>query len=371
MKKVSLLQVQAGWWWMVLVLLSLPCAAQDTLGSAQPAATVGATTTPTTPPPLQFSLFVPSDAPLWDAGIMLHAGDSVEISAAQGTCAPSGIGGHEELLQSLPVPDARFGALIGRLGHDEPFLIGEHFLTKMQGPAALFLGSNTDGEPACAGEYQVQVSVRPEQTKTALNDDHELLASHLDRLPRRVSDASGRPGDMLNFAFIGPNSAIRAALTAAHWSVADNKKLPAAVHAVLATWAREDYVQMPMSKLYCFGRAQDFGYELAKPLKVAATRHHFRLWLVPWQIDGKDVWIGAATHDIGFTKDHRNGHLTHKIDPKVDDEREFILQSLGDEDSPFYFTPQDPVREAHNATGDRFYSDGRVLVMVLKQAPTH
>jgi hypothetical protein len=273
------------------------------------------------------------------------------------------------LLQNLPVPGAHFGALIGRLGHDDQFLIGEHFLSKIQGPAALFLGANTDGEAACAGEYQVQVSISPELAKTAMDNEHGVFASHLDRLPRRVSDASGRPGDMLNFVLIGPYSAIRAALTAAHWSVADDKKFPAAVHAVLATWAREDYIQMPMSKLYCFGRVQDFGYERAKPLKVSASRHHFRLWQFPWQIGGEDVWIGAATHDIGFTKDHVNGHLTHKIDPNVDDEREFILRSLGDEDSPFYFTPQDPVREAHNATGDPFYSDGRVLVMVLKLAP--
>ena len=367
MKKVPLFRVPAGLCWMCLALLSLPCAVQDTLGSTPSAATVRPTTTPA---PLEFPLFVPSDAPLWDTGITLRAGDSVEISAAQGTCAPSGIGGHEELLQSLPVPEAHFGALIGRLGHDEPFLIGEHFPTKIQSSAALFLGSNTDGEAACAGEYQVQVSIHPELTTTALNNDHEVVASHLDRLPRRVSDASGHPGDMLNFVLIGPYAEIRAALTAAHWYVADSKKLPAAVHAVLATWAREDYVQMPMSKLYCFGREQDFGYELAKPLKVAASRHHFRLWQVPWQIDGEDIWIGAATHDIGFTKDHRNGHLTHKIDPNVDDEREFILHGLSDEYSPFYFTPQDPVREAHNATGDRYYSDGRVLVMVPKIPPT-
>src|SRR5258708_4836335 len=352
MKKAALFRMPAGWWLMCFVLLlSPPCSAQHTLGSTSPAATVHPATTPAT---LQFSLFVPSDAPLWDTGITLRAGDSVEISSAPGICAPSGLGGHEELLQNLPLPGARFGALIGRLGHDDQFLIGEHFLSKIQGPAALFLGANTDGEAACAGEYQVQVSISPELAKTAMDNEHGVFASHLDRLPRRVSDASGRPGDMLNFVLIGPYSAIRAALTAAHWSVADDNKLPAAVHAVLATWAREDYVQMPMSKLYCFGRVQDFGYELAKPLKVAASRHHFRLWQVPWQIGGEDVWIGAATHDIGFTKDHVNGHLTHTIDPNVDDEREFILRSLGDGDSPFYFTPRAPMRVAYIHTVDPF-----------------
>jgi hypothetical protein len=334
-------------------------------------------TSPAMPAPLeaaatlQFSLAFPPDVPLWDTGITLRAGDLAEISPVEGTCDPLGVGGHAGLLQILPVPGAHFGALIGRLGHDEPFVIGAHLLTNIQTAVPLFLGANTNGEGACLDQYKVQVSIRPQLVDSGISNDHAVLISHLDRLPRRVRDASGRPGDPLNFVLIGAYPTVRAVLSAAHWSVADEKKLPAAVHAVLATWAREGYTQMPMSKLYCFGRVQDFGYELAKPLKVAASRHHFRMWLVPWQIDGKDVWIGAATHDIGFTRDHRNGHLTHKIDANVDDEREFILHSLGDEDSPFYFTPQDPVREAHNATGDRFYSDGRVLVMVLKLAPTH
>jgi hypothetical protein len=370
MKKVPPFRRPAEWCrvWLIL-LLSLPCTAvaQDTVGGTSPVATA-LRTTPAVP--LHFSLSVPPDAPLWDTGITLRAGDSLEISSAPGSCASSGLGGLEELLQSLPVPGAHYGALIGWRGHDDPFVIGEHFVTQIQDSVPLYLGANTNGEAACSGQHQVQVSIRPALAETAIGNDHAALMSHLDRLPRRISDASGRPGDPLNFVLIGPYPAIRAALSAAHWFVADEKKLPAAVHAVLATWAREDYMQMPMSKLYCFGRVQDFGYELAKPLKVAANRHHFRLWLVPWQIDGKDVWIGAATHDIGFTKDHRNGHLTHKIDANVDDEREFILHSLADDVSPLYFTPQDPVRDAHNATGDRFYSDGRVLVMVLKLAPT-
>src|ERR1700716_1277596 len=219
MKKVALFRVPARWWWTCLVLLfSLPCSAQGAAGSTSPAASVHPATTPVT---LQFSLFVPNDAPLWDTGITLRAGDSVEISPAQGICAASGVGGHEELLQNLPVAGAHFGALIGRLGHDDPFLIGEHFVTRIQGPAALFLGANTDGEAACAGEYQVQVSIRPELATTAWENEHGVVASHLDRLPRRVSDASGRPGDMLNFVLIGPYAEIRAALTAAHWFVAD------------------------------------------------------------------------------------------------------------------------------------------------------
>jgi hypothetical protein len=352
----------------LLLLFSMPATlvAQDSTGDPPPLVPVLAA------PVLQFSLSVPADVPLWDTGITLRAGDSVEISASQGACNPAGVSGHEGWLESLPVSGANFGTLIGRLGQGEPFAIGVRLATNIQTPAQLFLGANTYGQAACSQHYEVEVSIRSQPDEAAAGNERARVISHLDRLPRRVTDAYGRPGDPLNFVLIGSYPAVRAALSAAHWSVADEKKLPAAVHAVLATWAREAYTQMPRSKLYCFERVQEFGYELANPIKVAARRHHFRLWLVPWQLEGTDVWIGAATHDIGFTRDRRNGHLTHKIDPNVDDEREFILHAFDHEvgtKSVFYFEPQDPVQEGDNATGEHFYSDGRVLVVILDLAP--
>ena len=62
---------------------------------------------------------------------------------------------------------------------------------------------------------------------------------------------------------------------------------------------------MPMSQLELFGRVQDFGYAQADPLRVVASRHHFRIWKTPFTAGGETVWAGAGTHDIGFDKDNR------------------------------------------------------------------
>ncbi len=81
------------------------------------------------------------------------------------------------------------------------------------------------------------------------------------------------------------------------------------------------------------------------------------------------VWIGAATHDIGFERDQRNGGVTHKIDPKVDQERAFVEETFthtGDVATSSYVTPSDPVHEARTATGGSFSSDGRILVLLLR-----
>src|SRR5207253_423861 len=116
---------------------------------------------------------------------------------------------------------------------------------------------------------------------------------------------------------------------------------------------------------YLFGRSQDYGLAHAEPFAVVASRHHLRIWKAPFDVNGQTLWVGAATHDIGFDRDQRNNGVTHKIDPNIDDERKFVAQSLGASgviSQIGYFRPSNPLTEAHTATGGSFHSDGNVLV---------
>ena len=125
---------------------------------------------------------------------------------------------------------------------------------------------------------------------------------------------------------------------------------------------------MPMIQLYLFKRPQDYGWAHAEPIRVVASRHHLRIWKAPFDVDGQTLWIGAATHDIGFEKDQRNNKLTHKIDPDVDLERSYLRKTFvatGLVSNVTYFLPTDALKEAKTATGGSFHSDGRVLVLEL------
>jgi hypothetical protein len=191
----------------------------------------------------------------------------------------------------------------------------------------------------------------------------------LQSLPRRVNDEFKNLGDMVNFVLVGSEKQVQDALAAANWHVADTSTPGSVAKAILMATQKEDYLQMPMSQLYLFGRIQDFGYELAEPYAMVASRHHFRLWKSTATYNGKPIWAGAGTHDIGFEKDQRNGKVTHKIDPAIDGERDNIGESLeraGQARMMTYFTPSDPVQESKNATGGGFHSDGRVLVIFLQ-----
>ena len=174
---------------------------------------------------------------------------------------------------------------------------------------------------------------------------------------------------MVNFVVVGSQEQMQSSLEAASWHVADTNTTESAVKAVIETYQNKDYMTMPMSQLRLFGRVQDYGYEMAEPYAVVASRHHFRIWKAPFTWNGETVWVGAGTHDIGFEKDQRNGKVTHKIDPAVDGERENIaasLQKAGKVKSLQFYLPPNPVQDARNATGGGYHSDGRIMVIVLK-----
>jgi hypothetical protein len=174
---------------------------------------------------------------------------------------------------------------------------------------------------------------------------------------------------MVNFVVVGSQEIMQAAFDAANWHVADVDSKEAGLKAVLDTYQKKEYLQMPMSHLYLFDRMQDFGYEQAQAFAVVASRHHFRVWKAPFTWNNQVVWVGAATHDIGFEKDIRTGKLTHKIDPDVDSERANLADGLdksGKTKSLTYYLPPNPVQDAKNASGGGYHSDGRLLVVFLK-----
>jgi len=207
--------------------------------------------------------------------------------------------------------------------------------------------------PICAGE----------KGRISLDD-------FLQQLPRRVQDADGTAGDMVNLILLGSREQVEEATAAAGWKQVDRTVTEAAIRAAISVWQKKVYTEMPMSELYLFDRPQDYGFARAQPIKVVAERHHFRLWETPWgTAEGESIWIGSGTFDVGFEEDKRTGNITHRIDPDVDTERDFIgetLDAAGRVAARAYLTPLDPVRQATTAHGGSYDSDGQVLVIQLK-----
>jgi hypothetical protein len=328
-----------------------------------------------------------------DAGVDLQPGDRLIVTAtgelqyadAQQPAGPDGLPrGWKDLLRILPINEAGRGALIGRIGDTDaarPFLIGAR--KEFSAPVAgrLFLSVNqtaTDtGQGTLHATVQILQRAAPASTEKgqpasiAIADKvPAFTAALLEKIPRRIADAQGNAGDMTNFILLGSEERVRQAFEQAGWVSVDRTKKEAVLHGILASVTKQSYVQMPMSELYLFGRAQDYGFAQAEPFEVVLQRHHLRLWKAPLTAGGSAVWVGAGTHDIGLERDQRTPRgVTHKIDPDVDKERDYIGRSLsttGLLSAMAYLTPAHPVGEEHTATGGSFHSDGRVLIMQLR-----
>lgn len=320
-----------------------------------------------------------------DTDLTVQPGELVSFTAqgaarcpgAENSFGPAGMArGFRDLLRILPMPQSGRGALIGRIGQAGvalPFVIGEKFDTTTVAGGPLSLGVNRTETDGCTASFTVRVDVFPPTDSRAVRVptrldsvpgiDHALFA----QIPRRIGDLQGNPGDMVNFLIVGTEAQMKRLFTTAGWVVVDPDVKGAVISGLISSLSKESYLTLPMSQLYLFGRVQDFGWAHAEPIKVAASRHHLRVWRAPFLLDGQAVWVGAATHDIGFERDRRNNGITHKIDPDIDLEREYVEQTLtgtGFVRAFTYFTPENALREAKTATGGTFHSDGRVLVLL-------
>ena len=303
-----------------------------------------------------------------------------------GTFGPSGIPRNfADLIHQYAVTDAGHGALIGRIGsadYAQAFLIGESKEYDVPVAGRLFIGLNESQSDASTaqGSFHVTVDILAEGSGEAGNvggpPDSKvpgITTDLLNKIPRRVSDPNGHPGDMVNVLIVGTQDQVVKTFTSAGWVQVDKTVGSTALNAALESFEKKDYLTMPMSILYLFDRAQDYGFAHAEPVKVAMSRNHLRVWKSPYEVDGRPLWCVAATHDIGFERDQRNNGITHKIDPAIDGEREYVdgtLSSTGLVIQRDHVTPPNPLTTAKTATGGEFHSDGRIVVLVLKNSAT-
>jgi hypothetical protein len=281
------------------------------------------------------------------------------------------------------VKDAGHGALIGRIGSDayaQPFLVGASKESEIPVAGRLFLGINQSMKDAAAatGNFQVKMEIiRPGLSTSAaiaVGGPPEtpvpfITPTLLSKIPRRISDHVGNPGDMVNIFIIGSQAELEKVFSAAGWVHVDSTVQNTVMNALVDSFEKKDYLTMPMSILYLFDRPQDYGFAHAEPVRVAMSRNHLRAWKSPYLVDGRTLWCIAATHDIGFERDQRNNGLTHKIDPSIDGEREYVNDTLSETGlvvQRAHVTPSNPLLTAKTATGGEFHSDGRILVLVLK-----
>ena len=106
-----------------------------------------------------------------------------------------------------------------------------------------------------------------------------------------------------------------------------------------------------------------------KALNTISKRHHVRIWKQPGVLyEDREIWVAAATHDIGVAAHGKGTRWFHLIDPRADREREWVKNELlfaGAASGYALVERPDAPTRTKNATGDDLISDGRMLVLAL------
>jgi hypothetical protein len=185
--------------------------------------------------------------------------------------------------------------------------------------------------------------------------------------PYRVDTKEGKPVDVTNVIFIGAQSEMAEAFRSAGWADAAGLNTSSGLKTFGAVMFKQGYDRAPFSDLYLGGRAADLTFQ--KQLNTFAKRHHVRIWKVGSH-QGKDAWLGAATHDIGMGVDRKGvkPNWYHTVDTRVDGERDKIMNDLMFTGKvKAYCLVERPQMPKKNLTpaGNSRDTDGRILVLTL------
>lgn len=189
-----------------------------------------------------------------------------------------------------------------------------------------------------------------------------------------VTDKGGNNyGDPLNLVLIGHPLDIYTTFIRAGWDETETITRASTWKTVRSFLSGGEYRYSPISSLYVFGRPQDVAFQKARD--NIHERNHLRLWMSRLSYQGIPIWIGQISRDIGvrFTK---KTITTHKIDPNVDETREYLLEDLVYAQTLKKMgyvggvgaVPMDQPKG--NLTGDPWFSDGYRLVLWVSSRPT-
>ncbi|WP_076750312.1 LssY C-terminal domain-containing protein [Desulfatitalea tepidiphila] len=216
-------------------------------------------------------------------------------------------------------------------------------------------------------------SLYPEEQIADVTED--ALRAALEQLPCCTTDKDGtKLGDPINLVIIGDFIDVAAAFARKGWLPAEDTYATAVWKTIKSFLFGSRYRYSPVSPLYYFGRGQDFARQ--KPRRDIHERNHLRLWYSNLRFNGKPVFVGQISRDIGVRFTLKAWPpVTHKIDPDVDEARHALIEDLiysqmlakvGFVKGVGRARPSNP---RINLTGDPYFTDGYRTVLILDQGP--
>ena len=211
--------------------------------------------------------------------------------------------------------------------------------------------------------------------KEIIEVDEDGLRAAVEKLPCCTTDKDGvNLGDPLNLVVIGDFDEVAAAFTRRGWFATEETYSTAVWKTIKSFLFATRYRYSPVSNLYFYGRHQDLARQ--KPRHDIHERNHLRLWYSPLRFQGKPVFVGQVSRDIGVRFTTKAWPpVTHKIDPDIDEARHAVIedllfsQSLARVGFVKGVGPATPSRPRSNLTDDIYFTDGLRAVLFLDHGP--
>ena len=213
----------------------------------------------------------------------------------------------------------------------------------------------------------------PEAERIDLNENN--FRNALETLPCCTTNNDGTAqGDPLNIVVVGEIEQVVSSFIDNGWDETEVLTGENMVKAAKAFLSGSSYRHTIISPLYCFGRQQDLSMQ--KPRKTISARNHLRLWMTSMLYEGRPVWVGQISRDVGVRMTLKVWPpFTHKISPTVDEAREYLVENMVISNTLAEFgfvggvgpaTHNEPMK---NLTGDPYFTDGLRAVFVLSEKP--
>jgi hypothetical protein len=156
--------------------------------------------------------------------------------------------------------------------------------------------------------------------------DRALVATLVGAPWRVLTVKEHLPADIFTVALVGTEAEVTDAFRAAGWTVPERSKLRGDLETLAAAARARGFDAQPFTTLQLGGRPPTLAFE--KVVNSMVKRRHVRLW--PWgtAVDGRPLWLVAATRVDGMRYSRARHAITHRIDPDIDAERDKVVDDL-------------------------------------------
>lgn len=189
--------------------------------------------------------------------------------------------------------------------------------------------------------------------------------SLFEKVPKFSETLIGSPMEPVGIVYLGSIEQIREGFKKAGWYESELPTVINTFEVYAAGFYDKPAPSATMTPSFLSARTQDISFSEPTDKNSVRQRHHTRIWKTDYKLEnGKEVWVSTASFDERIQMRGLIG--THKIDPDIDKERDYIVTELKSSVLDSYLVRVTEPHIGRNSIGDEFFTDGKAIVLDLK-----